>query len=62
MSDAFDLDARISAPSASPAGEQAPPPSISQIATRTVCTKSVCQVTNTCAGTSVCTVFCSPGK
>ncbi|MGW7050448.1 FDLD family class I lanthipeptide [Streptomyces sp. NPDC054887] len=58
MSDAFDLDARISAPVAGPAGEQAPPPSISTIATRTVCTRVGCSVTKTCACTSMCTILC----
>ncbi|KJK49016.1 MULTISPECIES: FDLD family class I lanthipeptide [unclassified Streptomyces] len=62
MSDAFDLDARISAPAASPAGEQAPPPSISTIATRTVCTRVGCSVTKTCACTSMCTILCVAPK
>ena len=56
MSDVFDLDARVSTPSA-PTGEQAPA-SISTIATRTVCTRVGCQVTKTCACTSMCTMFC----
>ncbi|MCM1967138.1 FDLD family class I lanthipeptide [Streptomyces sp. NPDC002812] len=61
MSDAFDLDARISAP-AGPTGEQAPPPSISGIATRTVCTRVTCQASKTCVCTSLCTTFCVGGK
>ncbi|PBC86626.1 hypothetical protein SAMN05428945_5826 [Streptomyces sp. 2224.1] len=63
MSNAFDLDARISTPAAGSAGEQAPPPSISVIATRTICTKVACQVTKTCACSSMCTsIFCAGGK
>ncbi|CAM5351700.1 Lantibiotic OS=Streptomyces rimosus subsp. rimosus (strain ATCC / DSM 40260 / JCM 4667/ NRRL 2234) OX=1265868 GN=SRIM_031555 PE=4 SV=1 [Streptomyces rimosus subsp. rimosus] len=61
MSDAFDLDAQISTP-AGPTGEQAPTPSISSIATRTVCTKVGCEVTKTCACTSMCTIFCVAPK
>lgn len=62
VSNAFDLDARISTPTAGSAGEQAPPPSISVIATRTICTKIACKVTSTCACTAMCTILCVGGK
>ncbi|AIA02563.1 FDLD family class I lanthipeptide [Streptomyces noursei] len=57
MSDAFDLDAKVSAPPAGSASEMAPL-SISSVATRTVCTKVGCSVTKTCVCTSMCTIFC----
>ncbi|MBD0695383.1 FDLD family class I lanthipeptide [Streptomyces sp. CBMA123] len=59
MSDnAFDLDARISSPVQG--GGQLPTPSISSLATRTICTRVGCKVTSTCVCTSLCTSgFCS---
>ncbi|MET7296924.1 FDLD family class I lanthipeptide [Streptomyces griseoloalbus] len=60
MSDVFDLDARVSTPT-SPNGQDTPM-SISGIATRTICTRVTCQVTKTCACTSMCTILCSPEK